>query len=213
MADPLSVGASAIALLQISAACAQSLLSIIQGIRDAPEELMVLSNEVNSLNVIIDEVRKVSGFLAADHSSTSQSVETITGLLKEAEDVFVTLNALASKYKSNPRTLDHSVSWLCRKSRANKCLMRLRDIRANMMALLASESVLVLYNFPQYHQNNLSRLSANAKISLHTLGISMQIHKLQSVCEQISQQVDSIPEAVVKNLLPQPGSLDVRKWC
>jgi len=208
MADPLSVGASAIALLQISAACAQSLLSIIQGIRDAPEELMVLSNEVNSLNAIIDEVRKVSGFLAADRSSTSQSIETIRRLLKEAEDVFVTLNALASKYKSNPRTLDHSVSWLCRKSRANKCLMRLRDIRANMMALLASESVSVLYNFPRYHRNNLFRLSANARVSLRALDIGMRIRELQSVCEQISQQVDSIPEAVVKHLLPQPGSLE-----
>jgi hypothetical protein len=148
MAEPLSVAASAVAVLQIGAACAKSLLSIIQDIRDAPGELMVLSNEVNSLNAIIDEVQKVSGSLAGDGSSTSQFTKTIKRLLKEAEDVLVTLNTLALKYKSKPRTINHSVSWICQKSRANKCLTRLRDIRANIMALFASETALVLYILP-----------------------------------------------------------------
>ncbi|CZR52574.1 uncharacterized protein PAC_02451 [Phialocephala subalpina] len=36
----------------------------------------------------------------------------------------------------------------------------------------------------------------------------MQLHELQSVCEQISQQVDSTPETIIKYLLPQPSSLE-----
>jgi len=144
MADPLSITASAIAVLQIGAVCAKSLLSIIQGIRDAPGELMVLSNEVNSLNAIIDEARKVSESLAADGSSTSLFIETFKRLLKEAEVVLGALNALLSKHNSKPLTFDHSFMWLCRKTRANKCLIRLRDIRANMIALLSSENVSVL---------------------------------------------------------------------
>lgn len=162
MADPLSIIASAIAVLQIGAVCAKSLLSIIQDIRDAPEELMVLSNEVNSLNAIIDEARKVSGSLVADASSTSQFIRTFKRLLKEAEDVLGALSILVSKYSSKPKRFDHSVSWLCRKTRANKCLMKLRDIRENVVALMTSETLSVLLLcmvYLQYRRNNLSVFS------------------------------------------------------
>lgn len=147
MADPFSIVASAVTVLQIGTVCAKSLLSIIRSIRDAPEELMVLSNEVNNLNVIIDEAQKVSESLIADASSTSEFIGTFKRLLKEAEDVLGPLSILVSKYNSKPRTFDRSVLWLCRKTRAIKCLMRVRDIRENVVALISSEnlSVLLLY--------------------------------------------------------------------
>jgi hypothetical protein len=160
MADPLSITASAIAVVQIGAVCAKSLLSIIQGIRDAPEELMVLSNEVNSLNAIIGEARKVSEFLVADGSSTSQFDRTFKRLLAEAEVVLSTLSTLVSKFNSKPGTFNHSVSWLCRKARANKCLMSLRDIRENVVALMTSENwsvLLICIIYLQYRCNNLCR--------------------------------------------------------
>jgi hypothetical protein len=210
MADPLSIAASAFAVLQIGAACAKSLLSIIQSIRDAPEELMILSNEVTSLNAIIDEARQVSGSLAAGGSSTSQFNETFERLLKEAEDTLRSLNTLASKYKSKSRAIQ-SLWWLRQKTLVNKYFVRLRNIRGNMDSLLTSQTASVLFNLHQYRRNNLTRILANAKISNHTLRISMKIDSLKSVCEQMSQQVDSshsTPETIIKYLLPQPGSLD-----
>jgi hypothetical protein len=144
MADPLSVIASAITILATGAACAKNLLSIIQGIRDAPEELVALSNEVNNLNAIIDEARKVYGSLAIDDLSTAQFIETLKRLLKEAGDVLGTLNGLVLKCKSEERTLDQSVLWLYRKSRTQKYLTRLQNIRMNIVALLASKTLSVL---------------------------------------------------------------------
>lgn len=154
MADPLSVSASAIAVLGTGAACANTLWSIIQGIRDAPDELMALSNGVNNLNVIIDEARKVCESLATNDSSTTQFIETLESLLKEAEDVLGALNDLVSKYKLGVWKLDQSVSWLCRKTRAKKCLMRLQDTRMNIVVLLTSRTVSVFLRFYlQYFRN------------------------------------------------------------
>jgi hypothetical protein len=52
----------------------------------------------------------------------------------------------------------------------------------------------------------LSQYPANAKISLHTLRISMDIQELRSTCEQISQRIDSTPRTIIRCLLPQQGS-------
>lgn len=35
----------------------------------------------------------------------------------------------------------------------------------------------------------------------------MQLEQLQSVYHQLSQQMDSTPETIIKSLLPEPGSL------
>jgi len=144
MADPLSLTATVITVLATGTACAKTLLSIIQDTRDAPVELMNLSNEVINLNAIIDEARKVCESLATDGSSTAHFIETLERQLKEAEDVLGALNGLVSKWKLSVGTLDQSVLWLCRKTRVKKCLVRLRDIRTNIAALFASQTVLVL---------------------------------------------------------------------
>ena len=148
MADPLSVTASAIAVLGTGAACAKALLSIIQSIRNAPEELMALSNEVNNVNAIIHEVSKLCESLAVENSSTAQFIETLERLLKEAKVVLDALNnglvSLVWKPKSRVQKFDQSVSWLSRKTWAKKYLLRLQNIRTNITALLVSKTVLVL---------------------------------------------------------------------
>jgi hypothetical protein len=148
MADPLSVTAGTIAVLGTGAACAKALLSIIQSIRNAPEELMALSNEVNNVNAIIHEVSELCESLAMDHSSTAQFLETLESLLKEAKVALDALNnglvPLVSNPKSRVQKLDQSVSWLGRKTWAKKYLLRLQNIRTNITTLLVSKTVLVL---------------------------------------------------------------------
>lgn len=143
MADPFSIVASALTVLQIGAICANSFLSIIEGVRDAPEELIAILNEINRLNAIKDEVRKVPASLAAVGSSTPQSIATLRELCEEADDALRDLNTLALKFNSNPQKLNRAVSWLCKKTRAEKYLTRLRNIRENMVALLAAEHMSV----------------------------------------------------------------------
>jgi hypothetical protein len=83
MADPLSVIASAIAVLSTGVTCANGLLGVIEDIRNAPNELIAHSNEVNNLNSIMDDAQKVCKSLATEGSSTTQFIDTFERLLKE----------------------------------------------------------------------------------------------------------------------------------
>jgi hypothetical protein len=140
MAEPLSVIASAIAVIATSATCAKTLLGIIKDLRDAPDDLLVLSNEVTNITCIIDEAKEVCEGLASDDSSNPKLIETLEGLLKEAEGVLGDLTDMVSKYKSKLQILDQSVWWLRQKSTAKKYIMKLQDIRTKITELLNSKT-------------------------------------------------------------------------
>jgi len=139
MADPLSITASIIAVLTTCVACTKGLRNIIEGIRDAPEELMVLSNEVQNLNAIIIESRNVYRSLAVNGSSTSEFIESLQRLLKEAEDVLGALKTLLSSYTLQGRKYQ-SVWWLCRKTRTNKYVLRLQNITKAMHMMFTTDN-------------------------------------------------------------------------
>ena len=67
-------------------------------------------------------------------------IETLEGLLKEAEGVLGDLTDMVSKYKSKLQILDQSVWWLRQKSTAKKYIMKLQDIRTKITELLNSKT-------------------------------------------------------------------------
>lgn len=64
MADPLSVGSSIITLVCACTAIGKCTVKFIGALKDAPLELLMLSNEVNDLNAILNEI---------DHSSSANT--------------------------------------------------------------------------------------------------------------------------------------------
>src|SRR5438045_1243530 len=64
--DPLSISASVAALLSFSGSCAQHLRSLVHTVRNAPIEILALTNELADLNVLL-----------ADVSTTSQAIERV----------------------------------------------------------------------------------------------------------------------------------------
>lgn len=74
--DPFSATASAVALLGAGVACARTLRTLIKDFRDAPLELIALSNEVNDLNAVLAEIEvaQVDG-----RSEVSKAQEDILG--------------------------------------------------------------------------------------------------------------------------------------
>ena len=56
MADPLSVGSGIVTLICACTAIGKCTVSFIGALRDAPLELLMLSNEVNDINVILSEI-------------------------------------------------------------------------------------------------------------------------------------------------------------
>ena len=59
MTDPLSVTAGAIAVIGVCTTCAKQLDSLRRGFRDAPEEILALSNEISDMTVVLTEVKAI----------------------------------------------------------------------------------------------------------------------------------------------------------
>lgn len=144
MADPLSVFASVITVLATGVACARSLLDIVHDIKDAPGELIALSNEVNDLTCVLDEGGKVCKSLAMNKLATAHFIETFQRLIKEAEAVLGELNSLVLRFKSQSRNIQQSVLWLRQKGRMKARLMRLQAIHTGVSVLLTSTTASVL---------------------------------------------------------------------
>jgi phage tail sheath gpL-like len=76
--DPFSATASAVALLGAGVTCARILRNLIKDFRDAPLELIAMSNEVNDLNAVLAEIEiagldKRSGALEGQDERASWS--------------------------------------------------------------------------------------------------------------------------------------------
>lgn len=77
MADPLSVGSGLVTLISTCTAIGKHTVSFIEALRDAPLELVFLSNELNDLNAILNEVSHVFSTKAHEQtipSTTQQNV-------------------------------------------------------------------------------------------------------------------------------------------
>jgi len=136
MADPLSVAASAIAVLSTCINCADTLYSLIKGIHNAPNDLLNLSNEVNHLKAVLDEATRFEEHNAAP----THLAETLEGLLTEAKETLGELDDLVLRYKSGKLSLKRCVTWLCQKDRAKALQKRLKHTRSTIVALLTTNS-------------------------------------------------------------------------
>ena len=67
MADPLSVGSGIVALICACTAIGNCTVSFIGALRDAPLELLMLSNEANNLNAILNEIKS---FILSEYRRT-----------------------------------------------------------------------------------------------------------------------------------------------
>ena len=59
MADPLSAGASVVTLIEACTVIGKCMVKFVQALRDAPSELMMLSNEVNEMTTVLMEIEHV----------------------------------------------------------------------------------------------------------------------------------------------------------
>ncbi|KIM97180.1 hypothetical protein OIDMADRAFT_182582 [Oidiodendron maius Zn] len=190
MADPLSVVASIVAVLSASIACVDGLSAIIQDIRNAPNELMALSNEINTLTCIIHGADTVCKSLAMESSSTTQFINTFESLLKEAEGILDDLNSMVSDYKSRVGRLKQTTWWMRQKNPIKIKIVRLKYIGRNISELLTLATV---------H---------------HNPRVEMQLTDMHSLLNQILQEVDSKSETIIRRLLLRdisPESLSTGK--
>jgi len=59
MTDPLSVTVSVLTLIAACTTCAKQVNSLARGFRDAPREILVLSNEISDMSVVLMEINAI----------------------------------------------------------------------------------------------------------------------------------------------------------
>jgi hypothetical protein len=130
MADPLSLAASAVALLGAGSTCATLLFDLVLTLHKAPEELLALSNEVNELKSVLQDITDICGAIDADDSSTASARSKIKNLLARAREALKKLDDLLKEPSER-------WTWIRKKARANKLRGQLKDIRKDLNESLA----------------------------------------------------------------------------
>jgi hypothetical protein len=145
MADPLSIIASAITVAGTAITAADTILSFIGDLRNAPAEIMYLQNDVTDMRLILSNI--------VDNGAEDRSLDTRlalpdTGgvygnpehifkgetLIRRVEDVLREINLIlrtVSKSRSPSRvTIDYK-AWVLNRSKLSRLQGRLRDLKTN----------------------------------------------------------------------------------
>ena len=141
--DPLSVTASILAVLGAGGEIGKACKKIID-LRDAPDALIALNNEVTDLHILVRDVDNVLRL----HSRISETdaPPSVTSALERVKATLLRLESLIAYELTTPSgnngpRLDRSV-WL----RAESKVQKLKDdIRADRVALASALSLLTSY--------------------------------------------------------------------
>ena len=136
MADALSLAASIIAVLGAAEGVSKA-LSKVRSIRNAPDEVLALNNEVANLQVILGDVQGYVRNTPEPHISQEHLKHLLT-FVDQAKEKLLQLDRLIHynvlKPQSSPNQIKISkVEWLKAVKKIAKFRNNLRDIRLNIV--------------------------------------------------------------------------------
>ena len=135
MAEALSLAASIIALLGAAEGVAKAILKI-QSIRNAPDEILALNNEIADLQILIYDVQRYTQ--NNPKSQTSQiHIQHLVTLVDRAREKLLQLDGLMQYKILKPQTLPDRLrisrkEWLKAVKVIDRSRQSLRDIRSNI---------------------------------------------------------------------------------
>ncbi|KAI1453669.1 ankyrin [Annulohypoxylon moriforme] len=134
MADPLSVIASVAGVVAFAASTARSLISLIQEMADAPEEILHIRRDVQNLSVVLGSVQDIW----ATKNLRSEDVALVTSLTEyvnlcqdSMQSIRVLLVPLAAK-GSGRRSPMRMVGWVMKKGEVKTLRERLQESKASL---------------------------------------------------------------------------------
>ena len=138
MADPVSL----LSLAQLGLKTAKTITGLVKEIVDAPDELLALSNEVQDLQLVLEDVKRSR---LDDINAHAQGRPALPALLYEARLKLEQLTKISHRWG---RLSNHGDSWqmgrrarflwLKEKSSVLRMLAELREIRSNLVALVGT---------------------------------------------------------------------------
>lgn len=132
MADPFSI----IAVTETSFGVAKFLTNIVKDLREAPDELLALSNEAWNLKLVLDEVKEMERNLEKPSASKPDAVQALIYQTRLKLDMLNTMVAQWGRLSPwgdsfNMGRRDRFL-WLKQKRRVIKVHGELRELRTNL---------------------------------------------------------------------------------
>ena len=137
MADPLSIIASIIAVVGAAEGVAKT-LGKIKTIRNAPDELLALINEVSDLKIILSDIQSYVIHNIQRPQISPEELRNISTLINRARDKLLELDQLIQYRLIKPDSVSDQIKvsrreWLRARSTIERFRQSLRDIRLNIV--------------------------------------------------------------------------------
>ena len=137
MAEALSLAASIIAVLGAAEGVAKGIVKI-QSIRNAPDEILALNNEISDLKVLLYDIQHFVQTTPESQISRNY-IEPLMTSTERAKEKLLQLDALVQYKILKPQTLPNkpkisSREWLKATKVIDRSRQSLRDIRSNIAA-------------------------------------------------------------------------------
>jgi hypothetical protein len=132
MAEPVGLAASAITLAEI----VTKLVKFVAAIRNAPGEILALSNEAADLNLIVSEVQN----LVQDKQQSTERTQSLEKVLIRVNRTIHLLDDFISSiaHPTGKRFSVNSIRWAIRKRKVNALKEALLKARLDITAIVAS---------------------------------------------------------------------------
>jgi hypothetical protein len=137
------------------AGAAATITKVIRSLKNAPQELLALSNEIIDLQVVFDEIGRIlvivrsqyvrisrfHDFSSADTntsrpSGNHQSIVLSQALIRARKKISA-LNRLLEQYDLASTSTIHRIKWTIRKREMKTLIFELREVRHDLGTLLA----------------------------------------------------------------------------
>ncbi|KAF7543326.1 hypothetical protein G7Z17_g10826 [Cylindrodendrum hubeiense] len=134
MADPLSVISGIAGVIAFATATTQTLVSLIQAIKDAPQEILELRLELDSLSSVLQSAKQLCATyeIRVDDATL---IETVTGCLQHSSSMMDSLKITLQQFVDDGnwrRRSRRAFSWTMRKGDIKTLRSRFRDGTARL---------------------------------------------------------------------------------
>lgn len=141
--DPLSSLASIAGILSVASRTSTSLHDLYDGLKNGPELILALSNEIADLSITLDRVLGARDMIQQLDSVADQSFATqLEAQVEKARYVVTELDTLCQTLSEKKRS-SQRVAWLLHQGKAAVMKEQVREVRLRINDMLVAHNMLV----------------------------------------------------------------------
>jgi ankyrin repeat protein len=201
MAEPISLIASVAGLLDVSLRSSKALHSLQSQLRNAPNLIRALSNEVEDLKAVLARIEDTKNASKVNGQHVPTVAATMVDLEKQLRKAKVTLadlDTLTKKLAAEKPTLKR-IKWCLKESRASELRTDLKEMRTKINELLVAHNrQVVRARAAVYPTTNLQCSCISNRIHLEVCDVRLETQRHQST---VIQRLDASSQATSNQLI------------